>query len=76
MDPQSAAAERHGRSGRRPTGGVPDVSQRVRIPAANPNCVERSALYLAAGEIIDPRPLRQLATIHTPIGPHTFPVEE
>ena len=58
-----------------PRVACPDVSQRVRIPAADPNCVERSALYLAAGEIIDPRPLRQLATIHTPIGPHTFPVE-
>jgi len=52
-----------------------DVSQRLRIPADDPNCVERSALYLAAGELIDPRPLRQLATIETPAGRHTFPVE-
>ena len=52
-----------------------DVPQRLRIPADDPNCVERSALYLAAGEIIDPTPLRQLATINTPMGRHTFPVE-
>ena len=49
--------------------------QRLRIPAENPNCVERAALYLAVGEMIDPRPARQLATLDTPIGLHTFPVE-
>lgn len=49
--------------------------QRLRIPAPDPNCVERAALYLAAGEMIDPRPVRQLATLDTPIGLHTFPVE-
>ena len=49
--------------------------QRLRIPAADPNCVERAALYLAAGELIDPRPVRQLATLDTPVGLHTFPVE-
>lgn len=53
-----------------------DVPQRVRIPADNPNCVERSALFLAAGELIDPAAVRQLATIDTPIGRHTFPVED
>lgn len=53
-----------------------DVSQRLRIPADDPNCVERSALYLAVGELIDPRPVRQLATIDTPLGRHTFPVED
>ena len=53
-----------------------DVPQRVRIPADNPNCVERSALFLAAGELIDPTAIRQLATIETPIGRHTFPVED
>ena len=52
-----------------------DVSQRLRLPAEDPNCVERSALYMAAAEIIDPGPLRRLATIDTPIGRHTFPVE-
>ena len=49
--------------------------QRLRIPAPDPNCVERAALYLAVAEIIDPKPLRQLATLDTPIGLHTFPVE-
>ncbi len=53
-----------------------DVSQRLRIPADDPNCCERSALYLAAGELIDPTRLRQLATIETPFGRHTFPVED
>src|SRR5206468_3426532 len=49
--------------------------QRLRIPAEDPNCVERAALYLAAAEMIDPRPVRQLATLDTPEGLHTFPVE-
>lgn len=37
--------------------------------------VERAALYIAVGELIDPQPVRQLATLDTPIGLHTFPVE-
>ena len=49
--------------------------QRLRIPAPDPNCVERSARYLAVAELIDPRPSRQLATLDTPIGIHTFPIE-
>jgi hypothetical protein len=49
--------------------------QRLRLPAPDPNCVERAALYVAVGELIDPRPVRQLATLDTPIGLHTFPVE-
>lgn len=53
-----------------------DVSQRLRIPADDPNCVERSALYVAAAELVDSRPVRQLATIETPLGRHTFPVED
>jgi hypothetical protein len=53
-----------------------DVPQRVRIPAEDPNCVERAAIYLAAGELIDPTAVRQLATIDTPFGRHTFPVED
>jgi hypothetical protein len=44
--------------------------QRLRIPAPDPNCVERAALYLGVAEIIDPKPLRQLATLDTPIGLH------
>jgi hypothetical protein len=53
-----------------------DVPQRLRIPADDPNCVERAALFLAAGELIDPTAERQVATIDTPIGRHTFPVED
>ena len=49
--------------------------QRLRIPADDPNCVERAALYLAVAELIDPEPVRQLATLDTPVGLHTFPVE-
>jgi len=49
--------------------------QRLRIPAPDPNCVERAALYLGVAEMIDPKPVRQLATLDTPIGLHTFPVE-
>ena len=53
-----------------------DVPQRLRLPADDPNCVERSALYLAAGERLDSEPIRSLATIVTPLGRHTFPVED
>jgi len=49
--------------------------QRLRIPAPDPNCVERAALYVAVAELIDPVPNRQLATLDLPIGLHTFPVE-
>ena len=49
--------------------------QRLRLPAEDPNCVERAALYVAVAELIDPQPVRQLATLDTPIGLHTFPVE-
>lgn len=49
--------------------------QRLRIAPVDPNCVERAALYLGVAELIDPHPVRQLATMHTPMGLHTFPVE-
>jgi hypothetical protein len=49
--------------------------QRLRIPAPDPNCVERAALYLGVAELIEPRAVRQLATLDTPVGLHTFPVE-
>ncbi len=49
--------------------------QRLRLPAPDPNCVERAALYIGVAELIDPHPMRQLATLDTPIGLHTFPVE-
>jgi len=49
--------------------------QRLRIPAPDPNCVERSATWTAVAELLDPNPVRQLATLDTPIGLHTFPIE-
>jgi len=50
--------------------------QRLRLPAADGNCVERSAEYVALAERIDPRPVRRLATVETPNGLHTFPTED
>jgi len=52
-----------------------DVTQRARVLPDDPNCVERSVLYLAAAELLDPDGVRQLATIETGSGRHTFPVE-
>ena len=49
--------------------------QRLRIAPPDPNCLERAALYIAVAELLDPEPVRQLATVDTPTGPHTFPVE-
>jgi hypothetical protein len=49
--------------------------QRLRIPAPDPNCVERAALYLGVAELIDPVPMRQLATLDFDWGRHTFPLE-
>ncbi len=50
--------------------------QRLRVPAEDPNCVERAALYLGVAELMDPEPVRRLATISTPGGLHTFPTED
>lgn len=50
-------------------------TQRLRLPAPDPNCIERASLYISVAELIDPGPVRQLATLDTPIGLHTFPVE-
>jgi hypothetical protein len=52
-----------------------DPPQRLRVPAEDPNCVERAAMYLAIAELVDPKPVRQLATLDLPVGLHTFPVE-
>jgi len=49
--------------------------QRLRIPAPDPNCLERAALYLGVAELIDPYPVRQLATLDFEWGRHTFPIE-
>jgi len=53
-----------------------DVPQRFRLPTGDGNCVERSGLFLAVAERIDPVPVRRLATVQTPKGRHTFPVED
>jgi hypothetical protein len=50
--------------------------QRLRIPAPDPNCLERGALLLSVAEFIDPIPVRRLATVDTPNGRHTFPLED
>lgn len=49
--------------------------QRLRIAPPDPNCVERAALYLGVAELLDPQPVRQLATIDTAVGAHTLPLE-
>ena len=54
---------------------VCEPPQRLRLPADDPNCVERAALYVAVAEMIDPEPVRQLATLDLPVGLHTFPIE-
>ena len=48
--------------------------QRVRFGAADPNCVERAALFIGVEEMRDAGPTRQLATVDTPVGMHTFPL--
>jgi hypothetical protein len=52
-------------------------SQRVRLSPLppDPNCVERAAIYVGVAELIDPRPVRQLRTVMTAAGLHTYPVE-
>jgi hypothetical protein len=52
-----------------------EPTQRLRVPAKDPNCVERAALYIAVAELIDAHPVRQLATLDTAVGLHTLPLE-
>jgi len=52
-----------------------DTPQRARVPTNTPNCYERALLYLALAEMIDPVPIRQMATRNTPFGRHTVVVE-
>ncbi|MBK9032139.1 MAG: hypothetical protein IPL61_12605 [Myxococcales bacterium] len=49
--------------------------QRLRLPAPDPNCVERGSLFCVLAEFLDPATPRRLATIDTPLGRHTLPVE-
>lgn len=52
-----------------------DVPQRVRIVPKDPNCVERALARMVLGELIDPRPARQLMTVQLDSGRHTLLVE-
>jgi hypothetical protein len=49
--------------------------QRLRIPAPDPNCFERAVLGMIIGELLDPEPVRQLATLEFPWGRHTIMLE-
>lgn len=51
-----------------------EPSQRLRLDAKAPNCVERAALWAAVMELIDPARTYQLKTIDTPYGLHTLPL--
>jgi hypothetical protein len=48
----------------------------LRLPTSDPNCYERTAIYLAVAERVDPYPLRRPVTVPTPSGPHTLVVED
>ena len=49
--------------------------QRLRVPAPNPNCFERAILGMILGELLDPHPVRQLATLEFSWGRHTILLE-
>jgi hypothetical protein len=51
-------------------------SQRIDMDSRRPNCFERSLGWIAGAEMIDPTPYRQLATVDTPLGMHTLPLED
>lgn len=52
-----------------------EVSQRLRFAPSDPNCFERTMLYLALAEILAPRRIRSSASLMMDQGWHTFPVE-
>lgn len=52
-----------------------EVSQRLRYNPKDPNCFERSVLFLAAAEILEPGIKRTMASLMMDSGWHTFPVE-
>ena len=49
--------------------------QRLRFAPGDPNCFERTSLYLALAEILDPAGTRTSASMVMDDGWHTFPVE-
>jgi hypothetical protein len=52
-----------------------EVSQRLRLPTLDPNCFERTAMYLALVSILDPDREVTSATLMVDNGLHSFPVE-
>ncbi len=52
-----------------------DVTQRLRLPADDPNCFERLALFLAIALLIDPDIHLTSTTMMLDNGLHSFPVE-
>ena len=52
-----------------------DVMQRLRLPAWDPNCFERVALFLSIMMLIKPEAEITSATMMSDNGLHTFPVE-
>ena len=67
----------------RPDLGDPDdgprigdlISQRVRLDAIDPNCVERTVKFLGLALLLAPKKLFSAATVMIDEGLHTFPVE-
>ena len=51
-------------------------AQRLEILSETPNCFERTADWMLLAELIDPRPIRRLATIDYSWGRHTFPIQD
>jgi hypothetical protein len=51
-------------------------AQRLRLFADDPNCVERSFDWVVGAELLDPGPVRRLATVETSNGLHVFPTED
>ena len=51
------------------------ISQRVRLPALDPNCVERTLLFLAIAMLLAPERHFSAATMMLDGGLHTFPIE-
>lgn len=51
-------------------------AQRLRLFADDPNCVERSFDWMVGAELLDPTPVRRLATVETSNGLHVFPTED
>ena len=61
-----------GRPGDGPKVAACSPPQRLRLPAPDPNCVERATLYLVLGELLAPEVGRHLATVETDGGLHTL----